>query len=108
MSWETFGLMQDSDNPIIELISPADGDLFRSGKPTFRVNVNDETSGIISSGLTMMIDDRKVPVEYDPVIRRMIYKPWFELSEGRHTLEIIAEDRVGNISRIGRTFIIDK
>lgn len=108
MSWETFGLIQDLDNPIIEVISPKHDEQFRTSKPIFHVSIEDKTSGISSNGMIMKIDGRNVPAEYDPPIKRLVYQPWFELAEGRHTFEIIVEDKVGNMSKIGRTFTIVK
>lgn len=96
MSWEVFGLVVDRDTPFVEIIKPEEGQFLKVSNFLVEVAVNDTTSGISASNLTMLIDGEKVPAEYDAPRKRLLYKPWKYLTVASHQLTVSAVDRVGN------------
>ena len=96
LSWEIFGLVRDPDLPYLRINQPQDGGIIKSAEFYFEASVYDTTSGIIAEGITVTIDDEKVPAEYDPPRKRVLYKPWKELADGSHLLTVSVVDRVGN------------
>ncbi len=96
--WERFGLVRDLDRPVVEFVSPSAGQVVKTRRPFIEVTVMDSTSGLCADSLTMRLDGRIVPAEFDPPRDRIIYQPWHELSIGKHIIETDVSDRVGNRS----------
>ncbi|NQU05619.1 MAG: hypothetical protein HQ568_05960 [Calditrichaeota bacterium] len=96
LSWEIFGLVVDRDMPYVRIKSPKDGQSLTQSSLKIEVAINDTTSGISYSDLTMSIDGKKVPAEYDAPRKRLLFKPWNKLSIGEHELTVRALDRVGH------------
>ena len=96
LSWETFGLVKDLDVPVLSIESPSDDESIRTGEFRLSATVKDETSGLIADDIIVKIDDQKVPAEYDPPRKKILYKPWKLIDPGKHSIEISVADRVGN------------
>jgi len=96
LSWETFGLVKDADMPYLDVQKPVDNETLRSADMSLYAVVRDTTSGIIAEDIIVTIDGKKVPAEYDPPRKRILYRPWQELSTGSHELTVFIKDRVGN------------
>ena len=107
LSWETFGLIRDNDNPQIRTLNFKDGSIINKTRPHFKIVVKDSTSGLSADGLEIRIDNKIVPAEWDPPIDRLSYKVWKPLDAGEHSISIIVRDRVGNQSEKKMKFIIN-
>ncbi len=106
LSWELFGLVRDLDTPTVIIRSPVEGETLRTTRPVFEAFVIDSTSGLVADGLTMILDEKRLPAEYDPPRDRLVFQPWHELTIGPHLLEIEAVDRVGNQTRQAVEFVV--
>ena len=106
LSWETFGLVIDRDNPSVTVNRPADNALLNAGDFRLEAQVSDATSGVVAAGITVAIDAEIVPAEYDSPRRRILYKPWHELTPGDHELKITVSDRIGNTTEQNLKFKI--
>ena len=96
LSWEIFGLVSDRDYPSITVKRPLNNALLRAKDFQLEALVDDATSGVVADGITVTIDAGIVPAEYDSPRKRILYKPWQELTPGDHELKIAVSDRVGN------------
>jgi len=96
LSWEIFGLVRDVDLPYLEIKKPRDGASLKSANLMFEAFVIDSTSGVIADDIIVRIDGNKIPAEYDLPRDRILYKPWKELSAGKHEITVSVSDRVGN------------
>jgi hypothetical protein len=102
-----FAILADRHAPVISNVIPGKDAVIRDSRPTIRFDVTDGLSGIGSEDdLQMTIDDRWVPVEYDPDLRAAKTRPRWELDPGIHHIEIVARDRCGNESRLVRAFTV--
>ncbi len=95
-SLELFALVRDTIPPMISC-KPID-EITTDRRPLFSAIVKDDLSGIIYSGITITLDGRKIPAEYDQPRARVFYKPTRQLSMGSHNYTIKVEDRIGNVN----------
>jgi hypothetical protein len=95
-SWERYALVRDTEPPSVSVGSPSKKESFHNAKVEFSASVKDATSGISTSGVTLKLDNRKVPVEYDIVRAKLIYRPWKTLVPGKHSYDLDIADRAGN------------
>ena len=99
MGIRIFGLLKDTDKPVVNILNIKNGSTLKSTRPRFIVHVSDKTSDIVQDGLEMRIDGKKVPAGYDPPVDRFIYQTWKNLQFSEHTLEVLAKDQAGNLTR---------
>jgi hypothetical protein len=58
--------------------------------------VRDRGSGIGTRNLTLWVDDKRVPVEYDADARSAVWRPFRPPATGLHRYRLQVEDRLGN------------
>ncbi|HEX9751438.1 MAG TPA: M23 family metallopeptidase [candidate division Zixibacteria bacterium] len=102
-----FALLSDTVSPTIAHVTPGRGSRSRDTRPLIGFELDDDRSGIGSDqDVTLTIDDRWVPVEYDPDTHEAKARPRWELSRGEHRVVITARDRMGNSSEFLRILTI--
>jgi len=65
-------------------------------QPAFSARIRDEGAGLSPGDQAILLDDRRVPAEYDPEAGRLTWRPRTRIAAGRHTLRFEAVDRLGN------------
>ncbi|WP_152392942.1 fibronectin type III domain-containing protein [Paenibacillus guangzhouensis] len=111
-SWTTDGptasvatFPQDRINPIIESVSPADGDELTTAWPRITAKVYDEDSGLNINMSMVGVDNRVVPFSYDEASKTFsAIAP--RLPSGTHSLLIFATDNDGNQTRYTSSFTV--
>lgn len=98
-SFGTYRLMVDSIAPSIAKIRPANGSVSGKTKPSISFNMDDNLSGFDSDTLlTVTLDGRFLPCEYDPDTKSVRANLNFKLKPGKHELLIKVRDCMGNIT----------
>lgn len=108
LSWELFGLVRDVDKPIVRVTSPSPDGIYTNSSFEFRALVDDSTSGLTSGCFTLLLDGRKVPVEYDSPRDRLLYNLWKPAGVGEHQIKLTVTDRVGNTTEESINFFIER
>ncbi|MCD9025782.1 fibronectin type III domain-containing protein [Cohnella silvisoli] len=111
-SWTTDGpaltvttFPQDRINPIIESVSPADGDELTTAWPKITAKAYDEDSGINLSMSMVGVDDKIVPFSYDEASKTLTaIAP--RLPSGTHSLLIFVTDNDGNKTQYTSSFTV--
>ncbi|MCX6831429.1 MAG: M23 family metallopeptidase, partial [candidate division Zixibacteria bacterium] len=85
----------DTIAPAIREISPSANASVSSARPKIRCRIDDNLSGIRDS-VEVRIDGRWCIPVYDPEEGTLISTPHFDLTSGKHRLDIKVTDRVGN------------
>lgn len=111
-SWTTDGpgvsattLPQDRVNPIIESVTPADGDFLVTAWPKITAHVHDGDSGIDPITTGIAVNNRIVPSSYDESTGTLSGVA-SRLPSGTHTLLIYARDMDGNVVRHTGSFTV--
>lgn len=98
---EKYALIKDVDPPELRWLSPR---LTTSDRrPTFRLKIVDELSGVDDRTISLEIDGKWVLMEYDPEKDRIFGQPEDSISPGQHRVEVTVKDFCGNERRIQRT-----
>ncbi|MGO4547776.1 fibronectin type III domain-containing protein [Paenibacillus sp. 2TAB23] len=112
-SWTTDGpaasattLPQDRESPIIEYVTPADGDLLTTAWPKITAHVNDKESGINPIMTGIAVNNRLVTSSYDESTG-MLTAVAPRLPSGTHSLLVYARDMDGNVVRHTSSFTVD-
>ena len=69
-------------------------------------SIVDRGSGLDVRGTHFIVDGRQVPSEYDVDMSLLRWRPNPRPAPGRHTYEVVATDRAGNVSRATGGFVI--
>ncbi len=93
----------DTIPPTIRQVVPASKASVMSVRPTIRCKVNDNLSGVRDS-FEVRIDGRWCIPVYDPEASTLTSTPYFDLSAGKHLLDIRVTDRCGNQRRVTSEF----
>jgi hypothetical protein len=91
-----YALFRDTYQPSVSISSPAAQAVLKKPYKPFSVRVDDRGTGLDSSKTVMLLDGKKVPAEYIPKRKRLVYDPFYPLGPGEHTLQVVAVDLVGN------------
>lgn len=103
----TYTLIEDGNAPKVKIVHPRRGRRIKNRQPEIYAKIWDDRSGLGSEkAITVTIDDQWVIPEYDPEKGVMKTTPHRPLSDGWHTLRIVAEDRMGNVGVAERRFEI--
>jgi len=105
-SFEKFSVMIDSLPPVISRLSLVNNATTKIRRPRLSASLYDVISGLNYDNCSMEIDGKKVIWVYDPDAKTISYRPWENLSKGRHEWKIIAEDHVGNRRELTQYFRI--
>jgi uncharacterized protein YjhX (UPF0386 family) len=106
-SFGTYRLMVDSTSPTITNIRPANGTVSGKSKPSISFNMDDDLSGFDSDTLlTVTLDGRFLPCEYDLDTKTVRANLAYKLKPGKHELNIRALDRMGNVTTKKSRFTI--
>lgn len=103
-----FALLRDIAPPVVRLAKPAKR--APSGPyPRWQLvaHVSDALSGIEASATRFVVDGKPVPSEWDPEERQLRWRPRHAPTNGRHSYEVVATDRVGLVTRMRGTFVLD-
>lgn len=98
---EKYALIKDTDPPELRWLSPRLATSER--RPTFRLEVKDELSGVDDRSVTLEIDGRWLLMEYDPEVDRIFGQPEEPLTVGDHLIEVLVKDFSGNEASLQRT-----
>ncbi|MDQ8739280.1 fibronectin type III domain-containing protein [Paenibacillus sp. LHD-38] len=112
-SWTTDGpvasattLPQDRVSPIIESVTPADGDLLTTAWPKITAHVYDKDSGINPITTGIGVNNKLVPSSYvESTGTLTAVAP--RLPSGTHSLLVYARDIDGNVVRHTSSFTVD-
>jgi hypothetical protein len=98
-------ILEDNISPTISSIAP--GGSVTSMTPHLSCVIRDNLSGLsLENGLSMTIDGRWVPAEFDVDTGRFAYRVRNPLKPGRHLLEIKASDNQGNSATKQSSFTV--
>ena len=67
----------------------------------------DSGSGVDSRETYFIVDGHRVPSEWDSVIDVLRWKPLRTPVKGRHTVQVVATDHVGNVRKTRGAFVVD-
>ncbi len=99
----------DGDPPFLEYSDPQEGAFIGDPEPTVKIIVRDAISGVSQPDLEMRVDGRRVslaPGEASPGGVWANATPG-RLSDGWHTLALVASDLLGNTAVIELRFAVD-
>jgi len=77
---------------------------FKKERFDIRFKTDDTLSGIPENGITVKLDGKWLPADYDPDSFECVVKPGCTLKPGEHHVGIIVVDRAGNVNEIYRKF----
>ncbi|MFH2056261.1 MAG: M23 family metallopeptidase, partial [bacterium] len=97
-----FTMRIDTIPPAITGVSPRDGAHVTTGRPEIKAKLKDTLSGI--EDITLRLDGQWLIAEYDPESGWVRATPHFNLSLGKHRLDIIVRDKLGNEQHYKSTF----
>jgi hypothetical protein len=93
----------DTIAPVIREISPSANASVTSARPKIRCRIDDNLSGIRDS-IEVDIDGQWCIPVYDPEGGTLISTPHFDLTPGKHRLDIKVTDRIGNQRHVSSEF----
>lgn len=92
----------DTIPPTIASVSPRDGAQITVGRPEIKAKLEDTLSGI--DQITIRLDGKWLIPEFDPESGWVRATPHFNLTLGKHRLDIIVTDKLGNEQRYSSGF----
>ncbi len=102
--FSTFALLLDETPPFIGDLQPAEGDR-AARQPRMAATVLDSGSGIArEEDIQMLLDGRRLIVEYDPEEDLIVALQDGPLEPGAHRMEVVVRDACGNASRAVSSF----
>lgn len=99
----TITARQDTTPPSIRQLRPAAGAVVTRARPTVSFRFADDLSGV-SDNIDIRIDGKWCIPVYDPESGEVTAVPHFDLSRGKHKLEIKVADKTGNVRRMSTEF----
>jgi hypothetical protein len=102
----TYGLGYDGTPPLIDILSPTDGENITNTLPLLTALVADEGVGIDPDTVEMQLDGQVVDASYISDTGQLMYLPETPLQGGMHTLTVSAYDVLGNGKMKTTTFSI--
>jgi hypothetical protein len=97
---ETLALIRDDSPPRIVGVDPVSGEKGAARRPTVRVRVVDDGSGLNYDGVQVEVDGSPVESEYDPDRGWALARPGRDLPSGIRSGRAWAIDRAGNRSPV--------
>lgn len=102
----TFALGYDAVPPRIIILEPVDGSIIRNTLPLIYALVVDTGVGIDPETVQMRLDGEVTTATYITGTGELVYLPPMPLAAGRHTVEVRAQDVLGNQSSAFASFTI--
>ncbi len=99
----TITARQDTIPPNVRQLRPAAGAVVTSARPRISFRFSDELSGV-SDNIDVRIDGKWCIPVYDPESGEVTAVPHFDITGGKHKLEIKVADKTGNVRRISTEF----
>ncbi len=99
----TITARQDTVPPSIHQLRPAARAVVRAPRPQIGFRFGDDLSGV-SDDIDIRIDGKWCIPVYDPESGLVSSTPHFDLSKGKHKLEIKVSDKAGNLWRMSTEF----
>ncbi|MBK7092036.1 MAG: M23 family metallopeptidase [bacterium] len=99
----TITARQDTIPPNIRQLRPAANAVVTSARPKVSFRFSDELSGV-SDNIDIRIDGKWCIPVYDPESGEVTAVSHFDLSRGKHKLEIKVADKTGNVRRMSTEF----
>jgi len=96
---DAFGLyavLEDTRPPLVEILRPRDGEQYVSARPSIRVEIDDDGSGIGAYRATY--NGEWLLMEYDPERKLLTWEQDEDLPAGAGELVVTVTDNVGNTS----------
>jgi hypothetical protein len=101
-------LARDTIQPAIVRIRPGQGAHVRGKNAMLSVCFYDGQTGTPDEDhYTVLLDSTRLVMEYNPLSRTAFCIPDGPLARGRHRLDVVVHDRVGNTASAQRTFFVD-
>jgi len=100
------GIVMDTGPPNITTVSPANGSVTDSVRPSVLASVSDAGSGINASATAFKFDGSTVSASYGP--GSVSYSPPADLPEGAHAADVTVYDNLGNSAHTNWSFTVDK
>ncbi len=88
--------MADVAPPRIAEMIPDDGEELELARPTIEATLVDTGSGVARDGVSLTIDGKTVPFQFDSENGKVFYTPDTDLSPGKHSVELTVSDQSGN------------
>ena len=102
-----FCLLSEKINPKIYNLSPSENSRYKQKDFQYiSFNLEDQLSGIDEYSIEINIDNKEIFYDYIPYRKYVHSKLIPQLSIGSHSLDILINDNVNNITNISREFII--
>ncbi len=101
---QSFALRRDVTPPALEWLSPSATTSDR--RPTLRLRVHDNLSGLDDRTLNLEVDGSFVLMEYDAEAGALFGSPEEPLSPGKHRIILRLRDFCGNEARLERTLTV--
>ena len=100
LSGETFAIIKEMEAPVLSSFIPEiNGTYYASDIEHISFHVEDKFAGIEGeTDVFVELDGKRVIFEYNSYQKKVRYPLKYNLSQGKHTLYVEAEDRVGNQS----------
>ena len=102
-----FVVLRDTVPPEILTVFPVHNSRIKNRTPQISVSFRDTLSGIFGEeNYTILLDQTRVIVEYDPFHDRGMCQVFEPLDDGIHSLDVVIRDRVGNVAEKHTQFFI--
>jgi len=102
----TFALGYDATPPLITILEPAHGTAVSNAQPLIGALVVDTGVGIDPATVEMRLDEQAVAAQYIAGTGELAYLPTAPLAEGEHTVQVTAQDVLGNSASVSATFTV--
>ena len=108
-SGEVFALLEETEPPVIELLTPRDGATYLQGDlRTIRFNLDDRVAGIKDeTAISLTLDGQPRIFEYNTYRKTVTYVLPAPLKPGEHEMAITATDQLGNTATRKVAFFIE-
>jgi hypothetical protein len=101
---EEWILIEDRTEPWLYALSPGPGEQLVRSPERLVLQVREDGSGLVASGVTVLLDRRRVPAAWNPATRRLTVNLREPLAHGWHRWDVRARDRAGNVTRRAADF----
>jgi len=103
-----FALFRDNAPPrVTRRAPPRRATSGRYSRWAVEAGVEEEGSGLDGRASYFVVDGKRVPTEWDSEEKTLRWRPAKRPKSGRHRVEIVAADRMGNTSRTAGIFVLD-
>ena len=101
-----FALFADDVPPKATIGAPTAGAAAPYSRWSITAAVTEKGSGVDASASGFVVDQRRVPTEWDPEAGVLRWKPRQRPAPGPHTVEVVVRDRAGQETRVRGRFTV--